>query len=140
MDYVPPVGQAGQLPQLLEIIAEETPDFTALLDAATRRQVTARQFIDSNRAWARAFAAAGVSKDATVATLIDASFDAYYVWLGASMACAVEVPVNPQLKGRTLTYLVNHSQARMVVTQRAFVEEIAAVADTLTDVRTVVVL
>lgn len=53
------------LPQLLEIIAEETPDFTTLLDAATDRRVTARQFVDSNRAWARASAAAGVIEGAT---------------------------------------------------------------------------
>jgi crotonobetaine/carnitine-CoA ligase len=128
------------LPQMLEIIAEETPGFIALIDAATERPVTARQFVDSNRAWARAFAAAGVIEGATVATLIGASFDAYYAWLGLSLIGAVEVPVSPQLKGRTLTYLVNHSQARMIVTQRAFVDEIAAVADTFTGVQTVVVL
>jgi carnitine-CoA ligase len=127
------------LPQMLEIIAEETPGFVALTDAATGIPVTARQFVDSNRAWARAFAAAGVTEGAAVATLIGASFDAYYAWLGLSLIGAVEVPVNPQLKGRTLSYLVNHSQARVVVTRRAFVDQIAAVADTFTDVQTVVV-
>jgi crotonobetaine/carnitine-CoA ligase len=128
------------LPRMLEIIAEETPGFIALIDAATGTQVTARQFVGSNRALARAFAAAGVTEGATVATLMGASFDAYYAWLGLSLIGAVEVPVNPQLKGRTLSYLLNHSQARMVVTQRAFVDQIAAAADTFTHLQTVVVL
>jgi crotonobetaine/carnitine-CoA ligase len=52
---------------------------------------------------------------------------------------AVEVPINPQLRGRSLTYMLNHSQAEILIIHKAFLEQLAQVADTLEALRTIII-
>ena len=136
---VSPIASTATLPCVLDAIVDETPNATMLIDAATSRSVTVEQFDQENRAWARRLAALGVKPGDNVATVMEPTFDAYHAWLGLSGLGAVEVPINPQLRGRSLTYLLNHSQAGFLVVQAAYLDQITQAADSLEHLRTVAV-
>ena len=89
------------------------------------------------RSW---FAGVGVAEGDTVVTMLEPSFEAYHAWLGLSALGAMEVPVNPQLRGRTLAYLIGHSQAAVAVVEARLLVAVAEVAESLQLLRTVVVI
>ncbi|MGE3289426.1 MAG: AMP-binding protein [Pseudonocardia sp.] len=128
------------VPRLLADLAEAGPDAVALVAAGTGESMTLGELADTTRVWARRFAGVGVRPGDTVATMIGPSFAAYQAWLGLAALGAVEVPVNPQLRGRTLTYLLGHSEAAVAVVERRFLAEVATVARDLDRLTTVVVL
>lgn len=134
------VVSTGTLPRLLRDRAALAPDQVALIDAPTGRSVTLKEFDRQVHMWARRMAAHGVAAGDRVMTLLGPTYDAYYAWLGLSGLGAVEVPLNPQLKGRMLTYLLNHSESRLLVTQLAFVENVLSIADSLDTLEQIVVL
>jgi crotonobetaine/carnitine-CoA ligase len=127
------------LPYALDVLANETPEAIALIDAVTDHRVTYRQFDAENKAWARRLAAMGISPGDNVATMMGPVFDAYHAWLGLTALGAVEVPVNPQLRGRSLAYLLNHSQAKVLVVQAQFLQRVTDLRDVLEHLRTLVV-
>jgi crotonobetaine/carnitine-CoA ligase len=134
------VVSTGTLPWLLRDRAAAAPQEVALIDASTGRGVTLEEFDRQAHTWARRMAAYGVVAGDRVMTVLGATFDAYYAWLGLSGLGAVEVPLNPQLKGRMLTYMLNHSESRLLITQQAFVENILSIKDTLDSLEQIVVL
>jgi crotonobetaine/carnitine-CoA ligase len=128
------------LPRLLRDRAAAAPGQVALINASTGRRVTLKEFDGQVHMWARRMAAHGVVAGDRVMTLLGPAFGAYYAWLGLSGLGAVEVPINPQLKGRMLTYLLNHSGSRLLITQSAFVENVLSIADSLETLEQIVVL
>lgn len=128
------------IPRLMEALLADDPTAPALIDASSGVTITRAAFAGHIRSWAGAFTGLGVLPGDHVATLLGPRFDAYYNWLGLSAVQAVEVPLNPDLKGRTLTYLVNLSRAAVLVTQRAYVTQLADIADTLECLKTVIVV
>ena len=135
----PTVASTDSLPRLLDALVKEEPNTPMLIDAITGRRVTRAQFDQENRAWARRLAALGVKPGDNVATMLGPIFDAYHAWLGLSGLGAVEVPINPQLRALSLSYLLNHSQAGLLVVQNAFLHEVIQLADSVKHLRTVVV-
>ena len=135
----PAVASTDSLPHLLDALVKEEPNALMLIDAATDRRVTRAQFDRENRAWARRLAALGVKWGDNVATMLGPIFDAYHAWLGLSGLGAVEVPINPQLRGLSLSYLLNHSQAGLIIVQNAYLHEVIQLADSVKHLRTVVV-
>lgn len=136
----PPIASTATLPRLLRDRAATAPAQVALIDAPTGRSVTFAEFDANVQTWARRMAAHGVVAGDHVATLLGPTFDAYYAWVGLSGLGAVEVPINPQLKGRLLTYLLNHSGARFLITQSAFVENVLPIAGSLDTLEQIVVI
>lgn len=134
------VASTTTLPRSVHDRAVAAPDEVALIDAATGRKVTFAEFDGQIHAWARRMAAHGVREGDLVTTLLGPTFDAYYIWLGLSGLAAVEVPLNPQLKGRMLANLINRSGSRLLITQSKYVENILSVADSLETLEYVVVL
>ncbi|MFC4950012.1 AMP-binding protein [Pseudonocardia sp. GCM10023141] len=128
------------VPRLLADLADRAPGTVALVAAETGASLTAAEFVDTNYAWARRFAAAGIGADDTVATMLGPSFAAYHAWLGLAALGAVEVPINPQLRGRTLAHLLGHSRASLAVVERQYLDAVAEVADGIDRLSTVVVL
>jgi carnitine-CoA ligase len=133
------VPSTATLPRALGALADETPNATMLIDASTDRRVTVKQFDQESKAWARHLAASGVKPGDNVATMMGPTFDAYHAWLGLSALGAVEVPINPQLRGHSLSYLLNHSQANSLLVQAAYLDQVIQVVDSLEQLRTVVV-
>lgn len=128
------------LPRSLRDRAAAAPNEIALIEAVTGRKVTFAEFDGQVHTWAGRLAARGVTAGDLVMTLLGPTFDAYYVWLGLSGLGAVEVPLNPQLKGRMLTYLINHSGSRILITQSTYVENILSIADHLETLQYIVIL
>jgi carnitine-CoA ligase len=128
------------VPRLLADLADQAPDAVALVAAETGASMTMAEFVDTNHAWARRFAAVGIGAGDAVATMLGPSFAAYHAWLGLAALGAVEVPINPQLRGRTLAYLLGHSRASVAVVERQFLDEIVKVSGDLPTLSTVVVL
>src|SRR5262249_4573034 len=127
------------LPYALDALVKEAPDAPALIDAVTDRRVTRAEFDQENRRWSRCLAALGVKAGNNVATMMGPTFDAYNAWLGLSGLGAVDVPINPQLRGRSLTYMLNHAQAEFLIIHAAYLDQIAQIADGLETLRTVLV-
>jgi carnitine-CoA ligase len=134
------IVSTATLPRLLRDRAASAPAQVALIDAPTGRSVTFAEFEANVQTWARRMAAHGVVAGDHVMTLLGPTFDAYYAWLGLSGLGAVEVPINPQLKGRLLTYLINHSAPRFLITQSALVENVLSIADSLDTLEQIIVI
>jgi crotonobetaine/carnitine-CoA ligase len=117
-----------------------TPDAVLLIDADSKHEVTFAEFDDQVSVWARRLAAQGVTSGDHVATILGSTFDAYYLWLGLSGLSAVEVPLNPQLRGRLLIYLINFTQCRILVTESAFLDSVLSVAADVETLERVIVI
>jgi crotonobetaine/carnitine-CoA ligase len=128
------------MPRVLRDRALAEPNSLALIDAITDRKITLKEFHDEIQCWSRRLAASGVQPGDNVATLLGPTFDAYNAWMGLCGLSAVEVPINPQLKGRTLVYLLNHSQSRLLLTHATFLDNLVEVRDELECLESVVVL
>jgi acyl-CoA synthetase (AMP-forming)/AMP-acid ligase II len=77
----------------------------------------------------------GMSKGEKVATLLPNSIeliDTY--WMAAKIGIVI-VPLNPLLRGKGLTTLLNDSDSVCVITTKAMVKELEAVRDDLPNVR-----
>ncbi|WP_297542010.1 AMP-binding protein [Amycolatopsis sp.] len=135
-----PIMSTTTLPRVLRDRVASAPEQVALIDAPTGLSVTFAEFGANVQTWARRMAAHGVVAGDHVATLLGPTFDAYYVWISLSGLGAVEVPINPQLKGRLLTYLLNHAEPRILVTQSAFLENLLSIADGLDTLEQIVVI
>jgi crotonobetaine/carnitine-CoA ligase len=133
------IPSTATLPRSLDALVKEAPDAPMLINAVTDRRITRAQFDQENRAWARRLAALGVNAGDTVAAMMGPTFDAYNAWLGLSGIGAIEVPINPQLRGRSLTYMVNHAQAKILIIHAAYLDRIADVAESLESLRLVIV-
>ena len=127
------------LPELIQRRLLTDRDAVILLDADRDCPLTYGELDEENRRWAVALRSSGVSMGENVATMLEASFDAYHVWFGLSFLGAVEVPINSQLRGRTLAYLINHSEAKVMLVDGALLGNVSAVAEQLTALKTVVV-
>ena len=127
------------LPHLIAERAAATPERVALecVDG-TRR--TYRELHECNLRWAAAYRRAGVAAGDHVASMVVHSFDSYSVWLGLSWLRAVEVPANTGYRGNMLAYLIENSEARLLVISEQFCARLAEVSDRLATLRTVVVL
>ena len=90
--------------------------------------------------WASAFAQLGIGADDHVATMLPNTFDAHRAMLGLGWLRAIEVPLNTAYTGRMLTYALDHADATTLVIAAEYVDELAAVAENLPTLHTVVVL
>jgi crotonobetaine/carnitine-CoA ligase len=133
------VASTETLPCALDALVRDRPDTTLLIDAVTDTRITAREFDQENRRWARRLAALGIKPGDNVATMMGPTFDAYNAWLGISGLAASEVPINPQLRGRSLTYMLNHAQAESLIVHKTYLEQVAQIADTLESLRIVII-
>jgi crotonobetaine/carnitine-CoA ligase len=127
------------VPELIRRQAAENPDKVFIVDADHDHSHTFRDFEAENHLWGKAFVGAGVEPQSLVLTMLGASVEGYHAWLGISHARAIEVPVNPELKGRMLAYVLGHTEAALLVTRAQYLGEIAKVADQLPHLRKVVV-
>ena len=132
------MSDLSTLPELIQRRVHTHRDSVVLFDADRDLPLTYGQLDAENRRWAVALRSRGVTMGENVATMLAASFDAYHVWLGLAHLGAVEVPINSQLRGRTLAYLINHSDAAVMLVDELFLSSISDVAEQLTALKTVV--
>jgi crotonobetaine/carnitine-CoA ligase len=132
------------LPHLIARRAEREPDAIAMQDV-DGREVTCRELHDTVLRWAGAYRNLGVRAGEHVVTMLPNSFEAFYAWLGLTWLGATEVPANTMYRGEMLRYLVENSDAEVVLVSERFLPQLGEVFDAasasgaLDRVRTVVV-
>ncbi|MFJ2690089.1 AMP-binding protein [Pseudomonas sp. NPDC087336] len=80
----------------------------------------------------------GVKKGQTVVTLLDNSADAVFIWFAINKLGAVSVPVNTALKGEFLRHQVGDAAANVVIAESDYADRVAAIADRLPELTTLV--
>jgi crotonobetaine/carnitine-CoA ligase len=127
------------LPNLIADRAVATPDRMAI-QCVDGTAMTYGQLHRENMRWAAAYRRAGVNAGDNVASMVVHSFTSYSVWLGLSWLKAIEVPANTGYRGNMLAYLIENSEARLLVISEQFCDRLAEVAHRVSNLETVVVL
>lgn len=82
--------------------------------------------------------ALGVEKGQTVATLLDNSEDAVFIWLAINKLGAISVPINTAYKGEFLRHQLGDSDASVVIAESDYADRVMAIATELPSVKTLV--
>jgi len=127
------------LPNLISRRATASPERIAI-QCVDGTAMTYGQLHAENIRWAAAYRRAGVKVGDNVASMVVHSFASYSVWLGLSWLRAVEVPANTGYRGNMLAYLVENSEARLLVISEQFCDRLVEVAHRVSNLETVVVL
>lgn len=123
------------LPRRVAWWAARSPD-RAFLQEVTGRALTYGQTWDAARRWATWLSEQGVGRGDRFVTMVPASVDAVLVWLAASLLGAVEVPVNPELRGSFLQHVLADAGSGRAVVRPEFA---SLVRDSGVDLTTVTV-
>lgn len=133
MEYDAPI------PVLISQRATKTPGDIVIDSISTSEQISWHDLDSRCRLWADSYRRLKVEPGEYIVTLMPNSPDAIYAWLGCAWLRAIEVPINTEYRGEWLTHAINTARARIVVTSRHFAQALTLVADTLEDVRIVVI-
>lgn len=85
------------------------------------------------------FLSAGFRKGDKVAILLDNCLEWLYVWFGLAKIGVVSVALNTHHRASLLQYLINHSDARLMVIGKDLVDRIRSIEGVLTTLSTLVV-
>jgi carnitine-CoA ligase len=88
---------------------------------------------------AAGFAALGLESGEHVSLMMQNSVENIDAWFGLQKAGLVEIPIHTASRGAALQYIVDHSDARALVVDEAFVPHLAAVVDGLPRLEHVIV-
>ncbi len=116
---------------------KDHPDKLAVRDP--ERALSYRALNEEALRLAGGFAALGVARQDRVLVMLDNHLDFVACWIGLGLAARVEVPVNTAYLGAILTHVVNNCGAKVMVAEGHYLDRIAAVADQLTTLETIVV-
>jgi crotonobetaine/carnitine-CoA ligase len=114
------------------------PDAIALV-GADGTQMTYQDVGRRSQGIASGFRRLGVSRHEMVLLFLDNHLDNVLAWLGTTVGAMVSVPINSAFKGEMLAYVINESQASVIVIEGGWIERLTAIADQLPLLQTVVV-
>jgi acyl-CoA synthetase (AMP-forming)/AMP-acid ligase II len=114
------------------------PDAIALV-GADGTQMTYQDVRRRSDGIASGFRRLGVSRHEKVLLFLDNHLDNVLAWLGTTVGAMVSVPINSAFKGEMLAYVINESQASVIVIEGCWIERLTAIADQLPLLQTVVV-
>jgi crotonobetaine/carnitine-CoA ligase len=101
---------------------------------------TYSEFHRSGLEWASALEKLGVGPSDPVLAMLPNSLTACAVWLGVAWLKAYDVPLNTSYKGRILSSVAGHTEARVAVVAAEFVDRFVAVQDDLPTVEHLIVV
>jgi len=110
---------------LVESSVSRTPDKPLFL--FKYQTLTYAEVLDSVNRIANGFLELGVRKGDKVAILLPNCLEFPLCWLAANMIGAVMVPVNNRFVGDEAKYILNHSEATVLVTSNGFRKMIASI-------------
>ncbi len=134
------LAQTGKQPELA--VAERLLS-RLLEDRATRygnrvflnfkgeRKITYRELDETANRFANGLRALGLDKDKKIAVLLPNCPDYLYLLFGAAKIGAVVVPINTAYKGALLGYIINNSDAEVLVVDEQYLETVGEIADSL---------
>ncbi|RTZ93412.1 MAG: acyl-CoA synthetase, partial [Deltaproteobacteria bacterium] len=111
--------------ELFEKSAERRPD--KVFFVFKNESKTYKEFLETVNRVANGFLSLGIRKGDKIAILLPNCFEFPYTWLAANMIGAVMVPVNTRFVASEIAYILNHSEARMLVTSGRYLEIIAPI-------------
>lgn len=124
LNYVAEPGVPSTVSALLEARVEATPDARFLTFENTALSY-GEIFARADRT-AAGLAAMGVGEGTKVAVLLPNSLEILEVWFACSLMGAVLVPVNTGLLGEGLKYILEHSEAELLVVDADLLETLEA--------------
>ena len=130
-------GRERTVPALLTRAAERNGDRPAVVFG--EEALTYAQAVHDARRLAGGLAQLGVAPGEPVGIMLGNSLDFCRVWFAANWLGAVEVPVNTDYRDDGLRYIVEHSEAQVLIVEDGYVERLEAIADGLTHLRHIVV-
>lgn len=104
----------GVLPLALAERAAERPD-EVILTIIDGPSLTYAELNDLSLKWAAALSELGIGAGDCVATMMVPSAEAYAAWIGLGWLRAYDTAVNTEYRGATLAYILNNSQASVVI-------------------------
>src|SRR5215217_5420931 len=124
MRYVISQGEETTIAAALDARAEMTPDarFVSFVD----EHVSYGAFVGRAERAAAALAALGAGPGSKVAVLLPNCLEFLDVWFGSALLGAALVPVNTGLKGDGLRYVLEHSEADVLVADAPLTTEVDA--------------
>jgi crotonobetaine/carnitine-CoA ligase len=126
------------VPELLTFQAARQPDADfALLDGG--RRVSWGEMLERAGRCAAGLAALGVGPGDTVVIALGNRLEFLETWFALALLGAVEVPINPELVGARLLYVLNHARARVAVVEPTPAERIARLSGELVTLEHIVV-
>jgi len=132
------VKSALNLADLFEVVAEEVPDRLALASGDSHR--TYGELDRRANQLARHFTELGVGKDAKVAIYAWNRVEWVEALIAAYKVRAAAININYRYVAEELRYVLDDSDAEIVVVERAFLPTLAAIRDGLPRLKHVVVL
>lgn len=133
---LPPLGERT-VAHVLDGNLARHPDKTALRDPEV--SLTYAELHAAARRLGGGLAGLGAGRGSPVLLMLDNHVDAVVAWLGVSLVGGLEVPVNTAYKGAILAHVLGNSGAETLVVEDRYCTRLAAVADELAALRTVVV-
>jgi len=130
-------GEKYVVGRMLEEAAKKYPGATYFWFEGER--YTYNDVLDRSRRVAQGFAKQGVKKGSHVAVLMENCPQFIYTWFGLALLGAVEAPFNPFHKGSILEYLINSSDAEILVISSSFIDEIRSVEDRIKKVKKIII-
>jgi long-chain acyl-CoA synthetase len=124
---------------LLESRVERAPEKTFLFSEPTGRAVSYREFDRQVNQTANLLRSLGVQKGDKVSLLLPNCAEYLFLYFACWKIGAVSGPVNALLKAQEIKYVVNHSEAVVLMTQAAFWPHIEEIKSELTALEEIVV-
>ncbi|MBO0768954.1 MAG: long-chain-fatty-acid--CoA ligase [Solirubrobacterales bacterium] len=141
MSSLKPTAGASPLPltplHFLERSAQVFPTRTAIVDGD--RRFSYREFADEAARVASALITAGIKPGDKVAYLAPNQTELLIGHFAVPLARGVIVAINTRLAPEEIRYILEHSEARLLIVDQSLVSSVAPVADQLQDIRLVTV-
>lgn len=131
------MGERMTLSALLEQRAEREGDRSFL--RMTGLDLSFSEFNVRCNQVAHGLEAFDVKQGEMVAVMLPNSLEFMLVWLALGKLGAVEAPINTSFRGPGLAHMLNLVGSRLLVVDDAYLDAIEGIADTLSDLRTLVV-
>ena len=125
------------VPATLSRGAQRYSDKAALIDNDTR--LTYVETREAAYRMAGGVQRLGVARQEPVLVMLDDHVDHVLTWLGMGCIGVIEVPVHTAFRGAMLSYVLNDSQGSVLIIEDRYCDRLAAVADELKHLRTVIV-
>jgi len=130
--------EPGNIRELLELRAKESPNKTFLFSEADGRQFTYAEFDDAVDATARLLSSHGIVKGDVVSLLMPNGAEYIIVYFACWKLGALAGPVNSLLKAHETTFVVNNSEAKAILLNSEFRERIENIRGELPHLKSVI--
>ena len=100
---------------------------------------TYKQLNEKADSFATGISDLGISKGDKVCNMMHSTPDYLYMWFSLSKIGAVEVPINTAYKGDLLEYLLNYSDAEILIIEDDFLDRLKFIEDKLTSLKRIIV-